>query len=185
MSKKLSALISAVLCGCCALSFAACSKPVETSDEEKVVDKIESGYQLVIQEEDEDGNIRHAYYRYVGMNDEEHRVNTKEIEIPHYFKGEQGAFPVKEISENAFYNYVYLQKVTLPDCIRVIDDRAFYWCEDLVEINMPERLLEIGNEAFSGCIDLEVPDLTAYGDKVSVGLDAFKDCGININKDSE
>lgn len=183
MSKKLSALISAMLCACCALSFAACAEPAATSSEaEKIVDKIESGYQLVIQEEDADGSIRHAYYRYVGMNDEEHRVNTTEIVIPHYFKGEQGAFPVKEISENAFYNYVYLQKVTLPDCIRVIDDRAFYWCEDLVEINMPERLLEIGDEAFLGCIDLAVPDLTAYGDKVTIGVDAFKECGINIGK---
>ena len=44
-----------------------------------------------------------------------------------------------------------IQKITLPDSIKVIEENAFYWCKELEEINVPDGMTEICNGTFTNC----------------------------------
>jgi hypothetical protein len=59
------------------------------------------------------------------------------------------------ICDNAFSEYNSLQKIVIPDTVRVIGNRAFYWSFDLRWINIPSSVRRIGDNPFAGCTNLE------------------------------
>ncbi len=67
---------------------------------------------------------------------------------------------VTSISENAFKNCYYLEKVTIPEGIQTIGASAFLNCIDLKEIKLPSTIKELGNGAFDHCISLRMANLS-------------------------
>lgn len=119
-------------------------------------------------------------------------INNTELVIPETIDGK----PVTGIRGDVFRRTA-LEKVTLPNSIKIIRGHAFDGCEDLKEINLPTnlkslgayafnecRLLErvefpkeltyIGGYAFNGCWQLHINDLPQQMD--SIGGYAFNYC---------
>ena len=61
---------------------------------------------------------------------------------------------VLEICENAFRDFEYLEKVTLPKSLKQISACAFSGCKNLKEVKIPFGVVEILDEAFSSCPSL-------------------------------
>ena len=62
---------------------------------------------------------------------------------------------LKVIGKNAFYYCYYLESVNIPSTVTKIDDHAFYNCYyNLTEITLPEGLEYIGQYAFGHCYNL-------------------------------
>ena len=85
---------------------------------------------------------------------------------------ELGGYPVTAIGFGAF-NSFRLERVQLPETVKVIEDYAFSWCFALREINFPEGLTSIGLGAFESCA-LESIHLPAS--VTEIGDYAFSDC---------
>lgn len=70
-----------------------------------------------------------------------------------------GTYDVKEgtlsITDQAFKECVYLEKVVIPDSVKAIGNQAFSDCIRLKEIVMPEKLNILGAGAFYRCSALE------------------------------
>lgn len=77
-----------------------------------------------------------------------------------------GSYPVTAIGAGAFYGhtsepldapgyYDWIETVTLPDSIRVIEGSAFMACKGLKSINIPDNVKELKNGIFMGCVSLE------------------------------
>ena len=66
---------------------------------------------------------------------------------------------ITSISDYAFFECVYLEKIELPSSITVIGEKAFYGCSRLGGINLPEDLTLIGDFAFDGCSKLRTVSL--------------------------
>ena len=78
----------------------------------------------------------------------------KEIIIPH------GA---QTIESGAYYDYIDLERVEIPETVKAIGDRAFEYCEKLSEVILPDSVGIIGNYAFSRCYQLRtlrIPSVT-------------------------
>lgn len=91
-------------------------------------------------------------------------TTTKEIIIP------EGVVEI----DYAFVGYSALEKVTLPQSLKLIGWGCFTGCSSLKEINLPDGLESIGYEAFSYCKSLEkvvIPDSVT-----EMGTDAFLFC---------
>lgn len=84
---------------------------------------------------------------------------------------------VTEISDNAFFEFTNLSKITLPDTVTKIGDNAFAECWHLKEFYCPANLTSIGNSAFSSCYGLKK---VLFNDTlVSVGNKAFYTTQLN------
>ncbi|MBQ6513736.1 MAG: leucine-rich repeat domain-containing protein [Clostridia bacterium] len=59
-----------------------------------------------------------------------------------------GGYPVSTLKEGLLSYNSNVQKVALPESLRVIEKEAFRNCEALAEVNLPEGLLEVGECAF-------------------------------------
>lgn len=75
---------------------------------------------------------------------------------------------VKVLSDLLFYNCLFLKKVNLPDNLQTIGEYAFYKCPELESIQIPSHTTKIGYNAFNGCSKLKevvIPDRihTIYG----------------------
>ncbi len=70
-------------------------------------------------------------------------------------------------------DYVWLEKVTLPQSFRVIPDRLLLG-GDFEEIELPEGITKIGNDAFRDCENLKT--LTVPAGVEHIGAYAFLDC---------
>ncbi|MCD8117446.1 MAG: leucine-rich repeat protein [Oscillospiraceae bacterium] len=68
---------------------------------------------------------------------------------------------VTNIPSYAFYNYVSLTSVTLPETLETIGARAFFGCGSLEAVAIPEGVYEIGQYAFALCTSLT--ELTVPG----------------------
>ena len=68
-----------------------------------------------------------------------------EIVIP----GEIDGMPVTRIGEKCFEDHEEIERVFLPDTLKVIDYRAFYGCSGLTEMNLPESLEKTGGWVFA------------------------------------
>lgn len=97
-------------------------------------------------------------------------ATATEIYIAEEYEGK----PVTSIGNGAFWNYVNMTKITLPDSITYIGERAFFQCTNLTFINLPEGLTTISSMAFEVCSKLE--KLTIPDSVVSIGSDAFNGC---------
>ncbi len=61
---------------------------------------------------------------------------------------------VEVICDEAFFDG-FLQRITLPESLKVIGEDAFAHCEELEEVNLPYGLRDIRDGAFYGCISLK------------------------------
>ena len=73
----------------------------------------------------------------------------KALSIPEKIGGK----PVTGIAENAFRGFLYLEKVVIPDSVRVIDG-AFVSCADLSYVYIGKGVTSMEG-AFRGCTSLE------------------------------
>ena len=78
------------------------------------------------------------------------------------------------IATGAFYGNDVLEKVNLPNSLRVIGGSAFSGCESLMSITIPDSVEIIGDVAFYNCTSLSSITL---GSSISyIGEDAFEFC---------
>lgn len=90
-----------------------------------------------------------------GVIIEKYLGDQADLIIPSIING----YPVYKIGENAFYEDQQIEKVTLPDTVRIIGKGAFAG-SSLEEIFLPDSLLIIENEAFSGSplLSVDIPN---------------------------
>ena len=98
--------------------------------------------------------------------------NIKEIELPE---------TVNEIGKNAFGNestkgYIFstLEKINIPNNVKIIGESAFYSCESLSSITIPRSVTSIGSHAFWDCSRLT--SITIPRSVTSIGSWAFVGC---------
>lgn len=61
-----------------------------------------------------------------------------------------------KICVDAFRNCTALNRVTLPESLKIMEDRAFQNCRKLTQLVIPEAVQQIGYRAFDECIRLHV-----------------------------
>lgn len=96
--------------------------------------------------------------------------SATEVVIPATIEG----LPVTGIASWSFNGCESVEKVTLPDSIKVISNNSFSRCTKLAYINIPDGVTNIGDGAFSSCTSLKsikIPDSVA-----SLGIQAFASC---------
>ncbi len=74
---------------------------------------------------------------------------------------------------------VKLEKVTIPESIKIINDCAFFGCIGLTEIEIPDSVVKIGNNAFrnaTGLTNVKLPERLE-----NCGSYAFSNCRSLIN----
>ena len=93
-----------------------------------------------------------------------------EVYIPPYIDG----YKVTGIGEFAFWNYVNLTSVEIPNSVISIGNGAFGHCTGLTSVEIPNSVTSIGGSAFeycSGLRSIEIP-----GSVISIGNSAFQNC---------
>lgn len=93
---------------------------------------------------------------------------SKIVKIPERYRG----MPVVKIGDKAFKNNQFIEKVILPETIKIIGDKAFYHCENLNVINLDMELDKIGEFAFA--LNYRLLDVNVNA-KI-IGVKAFYDC---------
>ena len=86
---------------------------------------------------------------------------------------EEGAV-IDEIAWGMFANCSHLEKINIPDSVKVIDGLSFYGCSGLAGIGFPAGLEKINMAAFQDCVgltELELPQKL-----ISIGGMAFYGC---------
>ena len=88
------------------------------------------------------------------------------LEIPSEYNGK----PIVAIAEDGFSGNPYLNKVIIPDTVKVIGNRAFSDCITLFECDIPGSVSIIGDAAFMNCpyLDVEIPEGVT-----TIGVEAF------------
>lgn len=61
---------------------------------------------------------------------------------------------VESIGEKAFSGKSHLQRIVLPNTLKVIDDEAFFDCDALISVSIPENVSQIGSCSFGDCMSL-------------------------------
>ncbi len=102
--------------------------------------------------------------------------NDKNITIPSVYNN----LPVKEISDEAFYQKTYLSSVIIPDSIESIGERAFSYCSALTEITVPDSVKTIGMAAFSWCRNLKTVVLPRNLEVISDSLFAYSSALVDV-----
>ena len=74
----------------------------------------------------------------------------EDIIIPSTLAG----FPVTSINDAAFYGYIGLTSISIPQGVTSIGNSAFRGCIGLTAINLPQGVTNIGSYAFYGCTSL-------------------------------
>ena len=80
---------------------------------------------------------------------------------------------VTSIGDNAFYQFVKLESVSIPDTVTYIGDGAFYECNLLQKIELPDSVVTIAPYAFYGCDSLKT---VLLGSVQTIGAEAFCLC---------
>lgn len=98
-------------------------------------------------------------------------------------------YMVTSIGEKAFKDCQFLQKVTIPDCIRTFGKECFKGCVNLQSVEIPESTEIIDNYAFAGCIRLKsifIPkNIVQIGNEYTIGqmlpsmTNVFYGCNLN------
>lgn len=79
-----------------------------------------------------------------------YRGNDSNLDIPYMIQDKQ----VIAIDDCAFMNNGFIEQVTIPVGVKVIEEKAFYGCKSLKKVTFPSTLEEIGNYAFYNCESL-------------------------------
>jgi len=69
--------------------------------------------------------------------------------------------PVTAVGASAFYHYMNLTSVVIPESVTTIGNEAFRYCNALTSVTLPNSLISIGSYAFGSCYSLEdvvIPD---------------------------
>jgi hypothetical protein len=82
--------------------------------------------------------------------------------------------PITAISDDMFYQCVYLKSIVLPAHLETIGARAFYDCGSLTTITFPETLESISEEAFLGCRELKYISYGPTKPLQQIGNSAFE-----------
>ncbi len=80
----------------------------------------------------------------------------------------------KKITSRAFTDLVTLEKVVIPNSVKIIEGGAFTDCKNLLEINLPEGLNQIENFTFEGCSNLK--RITIPPSVKTIETAAFENC---------
>lgn len=80
---------------------------------------------------------------------------------------------LQEIGEFAFFG-TNLEKVVLPNSVKIIGSSAFHSCKSLVSVVMPAELENIEKSTFYGCDSLN--DVSMNAKLKSIGTSAFSHC---------
>ena len=84
------------------------------------------------------------------------------------------SYSVTSIGSSAFYGFVRLESVTIPNSVTSIGSSAFYGCVSLKSVTIPNSVTSIGSSAFSKCTSLD--DVEIHNSVKSIGERAFESC---------
>ena len=87
--------------------------------------------------------------------------------------------PVTSVADNAFYNVLTLEKISIPEGITRIGSHSFYLCRNLKETELPNGLTYIGDSAFSGCVS--ITSVSVASGILTIGNNAFSGC-VNLTE---
>lgn len=127
--------------------------PVNVSAEEISETTIVSGIEYTIDEETKTA----AVSSYANKTSAE----GKEVTIPAQVLYNGNEYRVTKIGNGAFNESAYVEKISVPDTVNVIEAGAFVECSALKDIILPTGLSEIAPSTFLGCSSLEsivIPD---------------------------
>lgn len=97
-----------------------------------------------------------------------------DIEIPKTMDINGTTYIVTGIGEKAFYRWIRLGSVKIPDSVKSIGKEAFYECVSLTSMEIPSSVEFIGDKAFQKCNFLRKM-VVREGEK-TIGASVFKDC---------
>lgn len=86
---------------------------------------------------------------------------------------EQGS-ALRSIGANAFFGAPYLESLSLPDSVEIIDQRAFMNCTALSSVDLGNAAVELRESCFDGCTSLSSLSLSA--NTLIKGANAFQNC---------
>ena len=79
-----------------------------------------------------------------------YRGNDSNLDIPYMIQNKQ----VIAIDDCAFIGNTFIEQVSIPVGVKVIEEKAFYGCKSLKKVTFPSTLEEIGDYAFYNCKSL-------------------------------
>lgn len=92
---------------------------------------------------------------------------------------------ISTIASSAFYEYVGLTGIILPNSLKRINYNAFYGCTNITSVTIPANVERIDFDAFKGCVDLTDVYVKAVNPPY-IGNNAFSSdptihliCGVN------
>lgn len=77
--------------------------------------------------------------------------HQQQVQIPETYQGE----PVVAIGKRAFEGVYFMNRVTIPETVTLIDSYAFKNCYRLEQIQLPAGLLTLNGESFKNCSALQ------------------------------
>lgn len=77
--------------------------------------------------------------------------NVTEVVIPSEIEG----YPVKRISDLAFFNCLELKTVKIEEGVRTIGYKSFFNCLELTTVEIPNTVIKIASLAFGWCPKLK------------------------------
>lgn len=106
-----------------------------------------------------------------------YKGNDKEVVIPSEYNGK----PVTQIGfadyyDGAFTSNQNINKVIIPDSVKIINRRSFRYCKNLSEVVIPNGVESIGYEAFYNCSSLM--DISIPQSITQIGQFAFKNTNL-------
>lgn len=81
---------------------------------------------------------------------------------------------ISYIEQDAFYDCINLESITIPDSVTEIGSYAFAYCKRLTNITIPNSVIYIDEGAFDGCNNLT--SITIPGSVTEIGYKAFYYC---------
>jgi hypothetical protein len=110
-------------------------------------------------------------YFYTVINNEVridgYRGTSTSLDIPSTIQN----LPVKIIGWGSFLRNYYIEEVTIPNGVRIIEGNAFSLCLALKEASIPPSVIEIGQQAFLGNTNMEA--IYFFGNMPSFGYFVF------------
>ena len=140
-------------------AFYGCTKLVEVineSDLDITVGSTSNGYVAYYAKEVHDGTTKivniddYLFYTYDGVDYLLGYVGTDtELTLPESYNGKS-----YEFYPDAFFDYINVERIVIPDSFTSICDNAFFCVAELKSVVIPVSVTSIGEAAFAGCSNL-------------------------------